>query len=158
MSTAEEAGRQIDRLLAELRDGPDPHAAAVAEELTGHLVQLYGDGLTRIAAMLGPDRLAELCADPLVASLLLVHDLHPVPAAERIRHALAGTGVDLLSVDDDGVVWLRAASSGCGVSRTVEAAVRRVAPEVSRVELRTAAPLLQVSLRPGLVRATHATS
>ena len=149
-SPAEDAGRHIDRLLAELRDGPDPHAGQVAEELTVRLVQLYGDGLARIATMLGPERLAELCQDPLVASLLLVHDLHPVPAAERIRQALAGSGVELLGVDDSGVARLRATRSGCGQARAVETLVRGVAPEVTEVDIATAAPLLQVSLRPGL--------
>lgn len=163
MSSAEETGRQIERLLTELRAGPDPRAGAVAEELSSHLVQLYGDGLTRIAAMLGPDRLADLAADPLVASLLLVHDLHPVPVTERIRQALHGFDVDLLGVDS-GVVRLRlrAAAPGCGSARQgalreIETVVRRAAPEVTDVDMSIPPPqppLLQVSLRPGLARGT----
>jgi hypothetical protein len=149
VTTAEETGRHIERLLAQLRD--DPRAAAAAEELTGHLVRLYGDGLTRIAALLGPERLAELCADPLVASLLVVHDLHPVPLADRIRQALAGTGAELLGVES-GVARLRVTGSRCGAGRDVEAAVRSAAPELSGVELVTPPALLQVSLRPGLAR------
>ena len=150
MSTAaEEASRHIDRLLSELRDGPDPRAGQVAEELTVRLVQLYGDGLSRIAAMLGPDRLAELCDDPLVASLLLVHDLHPVPVAERIRQALTGTGVELAGYDG-GIAHVTATAARCGLAREIELLVRGVAPEVTEVDIATAAPLLQVSLRPGL--------
>jgi hypothetical protein len=148
MTAAEEAAGHIDRLLAELRDGPDPSAAVAAEELIRHLVQLYGDGLARIAALLGPERLAEVAADSLVASLLLVHDLHPVPPAERIRQALAGSGVDLVGIED-GVVRLRTSGSRCGAARTVEALVRRAAPEVDEVRLVTEAPLLQVMPRPG---------
>jgi Fe-S cluster biogenesis protein NfuA len=161
---AEEAAREVDRLLAELREGADPAAAAAAEELTGCLVRLYGDGLARIAAMLGPQPLTELCADPLVANLLLIHDLHPVPAAERIRQALAGTGAELLGLDD-GVARLRlpAGGSRCGsarqgAQRDVEAAVRRAAPEVSEVAVEVPAappPLLQVTLRPGLAALRH---
>jgi hypothetical protein len=155
---AEEAGQHVDRLLAQLRDGPDPRAAAAAEELVRHLVQLYGDGLARIATMLGSDRLTELSADPLVASLLLVHDLHPVPVADRIRQALAGTGAELLDITEAGLVRLRVTASRCGAARRLETAVRRVAPEVSEVEIVTPAPLLQVSLRPGAAPAMHGDS
>ncbi|MFC7529933.1 hypothetical protein [Actinoplanes sp. GCM10030250] len=148
MTSAEEAGQHIDRLLTQLRDSTDPNAAPAAEELVRHLVQLYGDGLTRIAAMLGPDRLTELSADPLVASLLLVHDLHPVPVADRVRQALAGTGAELLGISESGVVRLRVTASRCGAAGQIETAVRRAAPEVSGVDLATRPPLLQIKPRP----------
>ena len=32
--------------------------------------------------------MAKLAADPLVESLLLLHDLHPVPVADRVRRAI----------------------------------------------------------------------
>ena len=162
---AEVAAQRIDQLLGELRSSPDPRAATAAEELTGCLVQLYGAGLTRIAAMLGPGRMAELCADSLVESLLLVHDLHPVDVPERIRRALRQQRshpgeAEYLGVDDAGVVHVRvgAAGGGCGSSRQamvdeVEAVVRRAAPEATDVvvEIPVAPPpLLQISLRPGL--------
>ena len=60
----------------------------------GCLVELYGAGLATIVAILGADRdagprlLDALAADPLVESLLLVHDLHPLDADARIRRAL----------------------------------------------------------------------
>jgi hypothetical protein len=89
---AEVTAQRIDELLAELRARPDPRAAAVAEELTCCLVQLYGAGLERIAARLGPVQVLDLCGDPLVESLLLVHDLHPMDTETRIRQALERTG------------------------------------------------------------------
>lgn len=163
----EVAAQRIDELLAELRSRPDPRVAAVAEQLTCCLVQLYGDGLTRIAAMLGSERVADLCADPLVESLLLVHDLHPVEMDTRIRLALDRArrhpgDIEYLGVDEAGVVHLRlkAAGHGCQSSRQavvgeVEAVVRRAAPEATDVVVEIPAappPLLQVSLRPGLGR------
>ena len=163
MIAAEEAARHIESLLAQLRDSSDPRAAAVAEDLTRSLLQLYGDGLTRIAAMLGPERVAELCADPLVSSLLLVHDLHPVPVDERIRRALAGSEAVLVGVDETGVVRVRlpAGRPGCGGAhraalREIEAVVRQAAPEATHVVVEAPVappPLLQVSLRPGLAPA-----
>jgi hypothetical protein len=151
-------GQRIDDLLAELRARPDPRAAAVAEELTCSLVQLYGAGLERIAALLGPAQVADLCADPLVASLLLVHDLHPVDMATRIRLALERSGrpsgdVEEVSVDEAGVVRLRLApsASGCGAHQ-IEALARQAAPDAADVIVLTAPALLQVTLRPGLGR------
>jgi len=162
---AELAAAQVDRLLAELRGSSDPRAAAAAEELACCLVQLYGDGLQRIVEIVGPEGGAALCADPLVESLLLVHDLHPVPAGTRIARALESvrsrTGeVDYLGIDDSAVVRLRlrTAGHGCGSSAqsvrvVLETAVRAAAPEVAGVEVEIPAkpaPLLQVSRRPGM--------
>jgi hypothetical protein len=148
VTSAEDTARRIDELLAGMDD-----RAALGEELIGLLVGLYGDGLARIVAALGPAATAELAADPVVASLLLIHDLHPAPPAERIRAALAGIDADLLGVDADGVAHVLVRATGCGVSGRVEAAVRRAAPEVTAVDIAVPAPLLQVSLRPGLAPA-----
>ena len=159
---AEQTAERIDQLLAELRARPDRRVAEAAEQLTACLVQLYGAGLARIAERLDPDRLADLCADPLVESLLLVHDLHPMDTAARIRRALdrmrPAAGVDVLGVDRDGMARLRLAGGGCpssrqAVVRQIEAVVMRAAPEVSGVDVAITPalpPLLQVSMRPGL--------
>jgi Fe-S cluster biogenesis protein NfuA len=164
---AQVAAARVDRLLEQLRSGADPRAAVVAEELVRCLVQLYGAGLTRILEMVGPDRGAELCVDPLVESLLLVHDLHPVDPGTRIRRVLerarARTGdVDFLGIDEAGIVRLRLRSGGqgCGSSRQavllmIETIVQQAAPETAGVEVdvpSAAPPLLQVSLRPGIGR------
>jgi hypothetical protein len=149
VTAADDTARRIDELLAGLGDRDR------GEELVGLLVGLYGDGLARITAALGPAATQKLCADPLIASLLLVHDLHPVPLEERIRTALAGTDADLLGVDDAGVAHLRARAGGCGVPARLEAAVRLAAPEVSAVDIAIAPPLLQISPRPGPVAPRH---
>jgi Fe-S cluster biogenesis protein NfuA len=160
---AEVAAAKVERLLDQLRSGPDPRAAAVADELVRCLVQLYGAGLERIVEVIGPEQGAKLCADPLVESLLLVHDLHPVDVDTRIRLALERarprTGeFEYLGIDDAGTVRLRlaAAGRGCGSSAQsvrllVEAIVLRAAPEVAGVQVEIPAPpmpLLQVSRRP----------
>lgn len=165
LDPAEVAAERIDELLAQLRSSSDPRAATVGDELTSCLVQLYGAGLTRIATMLGPERVVDLCADPLVESLLLVHDLHPVDVHERIRAALRQPrlhrdDVEYMGIDEAGVVHLRmdAAGGGCSSSRQgmvaeVEAVVRRAAPEATDVVVEipiAPPPLLQISLRPGL--------
>lgn len=154
MTTADDIGR----ILGDLRECADPRAGTLGEELVGCVVGLYGDGLGRIVAALGPDRVAELCRDQLVASLLLVHDLHPVPMDERVRAALAGADADYLGIDEAGVVRLRvrAVGRGCGsrsAAQDIEAVVRRAAPDAYGIDVEVVEappPLLQVSLRPGL--------
>jgi Fe-S cluster biogenesis protein NfuA len=154
---------RVDRLLAELRSAADPRAAAAAEELTCCLVQLYGAGLARIMAIIDPARRVDLCADPLVESLLLVHDLHPVDADTRVRQALHQAWphpgeLDYRGIDDSGVVHLRLTrAAGCRSARAtaaqqIEAIIRQAAPEATGVTVDIAPPappLLQVSPRPG---------
>jgi len=154
----------VDTLLAQLRAAPDPRAAAAAEELVRNLVQLYGAGLARIVELVGPARVADLSADPLVESLLLVHDLHPLDRDARIRRALSRTrlgpqvaGLDFLGVDAGGVVHVRMTGArGCSSAAAKEAigtAIADAAPETSGVDVEVTGapqPLLQISLRPGL--------
>ncbi len=174
MTGVDEAGERIESLLAGLR-ARDEAAAAAAEELTAALVGLYGDGLSRVVAALaaagpaGSAILGQLAEDPLVGSLLLLHDLHPLDVDARIQQALdrvrpylgshAG-GVQYLGVTD-GVARLRLEGSchGCPSSTVtvrlaIEGAVAEAAPEVREVLVEgvTEPPgpaLLQIGPRPG---------
>jgi Fe-S cluster biogenesis protein NfuA len=167
-------GARIEELLETLRSGGFGGAASAAEELVGLLVDLYGDGLARITAVLaeegpaGAAILARLADDPQVEGLLLLHDLHPLDVDQRIQRALdrvrpylgshAG-GVEYLGVAD-GVARLRLEGSchGCPsstvtVQLAIQSAIEDAAPEVTEVmvEGMTAAPepgLLQIGTRP----------
>jgi Fe-S cluster biogenesis protein NfuA len=164
MTDPRDAAQRVDRLLDQLRASPDPRAATVAEDLVHCLVRLYGAGLERVVELVGPERTRELCGDPLVESLLLVHDLHPLDRDTRIRRALDrlashSTALDLLGVDAGGVVHVRMTGGGrgCGSSsvtaKAIATAIADVAPETSGVDVENAPappPLLQISLRPGL--------
>src|ERR1700730_10585711 len=134
---ARETGTRVEALLAELRFGSGPEAATIAEELITCLVGLYGTGLETIMRTTGDDpRLqALLIADPLVESLLLVHDLHPLDANTRIRRALGrlGPGTELLGIDEDGVVEVKLASSCGSTMVAVEQAIAAAAPETTGV-------------------------
>ena len=150
---ARAAGEQVEALLAELRARSGPEAADVAEELVTCLVRLYGAGLAAIVRTIGDESrlMALLIADPLVESLLLVHDLHPLDTDARIRRALGrlGTGAEFLGVDDTGVAHVRLAS-GCGsTAAVVEQAVADAAPETAGVAIAPREqPLLQITRRP----------
>ena len=181
MAGVQQVSARVEELLDALKAGGFGGAAPAAEELVGLLVGLYGDGLTQIATILaesGPDgaaMLARLADDPLVESLLLLHDLHPLDVDTRIQRALdrvrpylgshAG-GVEYLGVTDDGVAHLRlegtchgCPSSTVTVRLAIEGAVEEAAPEVTEVVVEgvTEPPgqqtLLQIgSGPPGLAR------
>ena len=179
VTDARAAGERVEALIAELRARAGSRAGDTAEELVGCLVELYGAGLASIVAILGHDSdagprlLDALAADPLVESLLLVHDLHPLDADARINRALeavrsqlgshAGV-IEYLGIDGQGVAGLRLTASGhgCGsssgpVAQTVEEAVTEAAPEVAGVHLEEVAtpaeaPLLQIMRRPAGAR------
>jgi Fe-S cluster biogenesis protein NfuA len=173
MTQVQGVGEQVDALLAALRSGSgDP--AAIADELVRLLVGLYGHGLTRITEILagmgpaGAEIMTAMIEDPLVESLLMLHDLHPLDVDKRIQRALdevrpylgshAG-GVEYLGVSD-GTAMLRLQGScdGCPsstvtVQLAIEGAVLNAAPEISEVvvEGMTKAPepaLLQIGRRP----------
>jgi Fe-S cluster biogenesis protein NfuA len=176
---ARATGERVEALLAELRTRAGPQAGDVAEELVGCLVELYGAGLAAIVAILradpdaGPRLLDALAADPLVESLLLVHDLHPLDTDARVKRALervrpqlgshAGV-IEYLGIDDQGVVRLRltASAHGCGsssstVRQAVEETVTEAAPETAGVDVEEVVapaevPLLQIMRRPAGAR------
>jgi Fe-S cluster biogenesis protein NfuA len=148
-------GDRIEQLLDELRATADPRACDRAEELLRLVTDLYGAGLARVLELAGatsPDLVGELIADDLVASLLLVHGLHPEPLAGRVEAALAhvrpllsshGGGVELLELDEEaGAVRLRLLGScdGCPSSAVtlqsaVEAAILDAAPEIVCIDV-----------------------
>jgi len=168
VNETEKVGERVDELLAELRAQAGEQAAATAEELVGCLVELYGAGLTRITEIVGeeaPELIDKLVADPLVESLLLLHDLHPLDTSTRVRRAVeevlpqlgshAGN-VEYLGFDEAGVLRLRLEQSGCSadtVRDLIEKAVTGAAPEAAGVAIELAQPpaeptLLQITRRP----------
>ena len=154
---ARAAGERVEALLAELRTHAGLGAAEVAEELVTCLVRLYGDCLAAIMRNITDDsRLqARLIADPLVESLLLVHDLHPLDAATRVRRALGrlGIGAELVTIDDAGVAHVRLGHGLGSMTPVIEEAVRDAAPELTGVrQAPRDPPLLQITRRPAEAR------
>ena len=135
-----QAVERVDALLEQLDGRPE------VEELVQALLEMYGEGLRRIAARFD---MREIAGDDLVDHLLFLHGLHPVPVEERVADALAGMrpyldshggDVRLLGVED-GVVRLelQGSCSGCPSSAVtlrhgIEEAIYRAAPDVERVE------------------------
>ena len=170
---AQAAGERVETLIAELRSQAGPQAAATAEELVSCLVELYGAGLATIIELVGePELMDKLVADPLVESLLLVHDLHPLDTSTRVRRAVeevlpqlgshAGD-VEYLGLDGAGVLRLRLEQRGCSaetVRDLIEKAVAAAAPEAAGIEIEVVQPpaeptLLQITRRPVGIQGTR---
>ncbi len=148
-------GERIDALLDASSSG-GVVARERAEELVRLVADLYGAGLERVltivddAGQLDDEVLAALAADDVVASLLLVHGLHPYDVTTRVEQALEGVrpylgshggDVELLEVDED-IVRLRLLGScdGCPSSSVtlklaVEGAIEAAAPEITAIEV-----------------------
>ncbi|BCB91907.1 NifU family protein [Phytohabitans suffuscus] len=155
------AGERIDALLTASSAG-GVLARERAEELVRTVADLYGAGLQRLLELahergaLTGEVLDALAADDLVASLLLVHGLHPHSVRARVERALDqvrpylgshGGDVELTDVADGGTVRLRLLSGhdGCPSSPVtlklaVEGAIEAAAPEVTRIEVDDAGP------------------
>ncbi|MBF6195050.1 NifU family protein [Nocardia sp. NPDC004085] len=144
-----EAGDRIETLL-EASSAGGALARERAEQLVRELVGLYGAGLTRVLELLDDAAVERLARDDLVASLLLVHGLHPHDVTTRVANALDSVrpylgshGGDVHLVDvADGVVRLELAgsckscpSSSVTLELAVEDAVRAAAPEIESIEV-----------------------
>jgi Fe-S cluster biogenesis protein NfuA/nitrite reductase/ring-hydroxylating ferredoxin subunit len=151
-SDARQAVAEIERLLDEA-ERMDDQGHSLATEVVQALLQLYGEGLSRIVSVLDECEATEvrnrLTEDELVSHLMLLHDLHPVSLEARIVQALDdvrpylkshGGNVELLAVEGSVArLRLEGSCSGCPSSAVtlrlaVEEAVYKAAPEIERVE------------------------
>jgi Fe-S cluster biogenesis protein NfuA len=158
----EELVERVQDLLGSLDDIADPVAQARVQELVGAVLELYGAGLERILGVIadageGAIHIRNaLLDDGIVASLLLIHGLYPVPLEERVREAVEsvkpflashGGGVEILSVED-GVARLRLQGScnGCPASAStlehaLKEAIDEAAPDLLALEVEGAVGL-----------------
>ncbi len=170
---SEQLVERVQELQAQLESKGESATRELAEELVSAVVQMYGAGLEQILGMLlaagadGERLAASLAEDPLVATLLLIHDLHPVPLEQRVQDALDsvrpymeshGGNVELLSLEH-GVarIHLRGSCSDCSASSvTLELAIKQAleeaAPDLEGLEVEGMAP--QTAGGPGLPMVT----
>lgn len=162
-------GDRIEHLLDELAATADPRSRDRVEEVLRLVADLYGAGLTRVVELVGasaPALMDDFVGDELIASLLLVHDLHPESLVQRVQAALAKVrpflathdgDVELLDIDPAvGAVLLRllgtcdgCPSSAVTLQTAVERAVYEAAPEIVRIDVdqpSQAVPDIAVSL------------
>lgn len=135
-----------------------------SEQLVAEVTDLYGAALERVMTIsldANPELAEAFVRDNLVASLMLVHGMHPhdvhhrVEAAlDSVRPYLGSHGGDVHLIEVEGTtVRLRFAgscrscpSSSVTLELAVEDAIRSAAPEVDAIEVVAAAPTPSGSL------------
>ncbi len=138
--------QRIEQLTEAIDSAADPFVRSMVDELVGSIIELYGEGLTRIVRELAEAAeealLLRLAGDGVVGSLMLIHDLYPVPLEARVEDALAsvrpymeshGGDVQLLALED-GVAHLKLIGHchGCPASAaTLELAIKEALDEAA---------------------------
>ncbi|UTI64037.1 DUF5947 family protein [Paraconexibacter antarcticus] len=141
---------RVQELSERLDAVADEEVRALADELAAALVAMYGEGLERILAVVPEETVQALAGDGVVASLMLMHGLYPVPLEDRVREALDAVrpylrshegDVELVSLTD-GVLRLKLLGScnGCGASAAtlevaIEDALAEAAPDLLGLEV-----------------------
>lgn len=162
--------RRIDELVAAVEAMADPAAQANARELLQAVLELHRQGISRVLELAGAENTAAFARDDLVASLLLLHDLHPAPLEERARAAVArarpelaaeGCTVEFIELRE-GVVRVRLERLAGGhhtraatVHAALEETIWAMAPDAAGVEIvgtihpgRSEAALVQLGMGP----------
>ncbi len=161
---------RVQELTQQVEAIEDLGTRMLAEELASSIVQLYGEGIERIFAVLGQDGLsaaqarALLVNDGVVASLMLIHGIYPVPLEQRVVQALDsvrpymeshGGDVELVGVED-GVARLRLSGhcKGCAASAStlelaIEKALEDFAPDLLGLDVEGVVEPAQGHAPPG---------
>jgi Fe-S cluster biogenesis protein NfuA len=141
---------RIDKLVGRLDGCGDPEIRAVALELVQSVVELHGAAIERMLESIsqttaGERALDEAIKNDLIASVLLLHGLHPDPIETRVLQALDkvrpylhshGGDVEFVSANA-GVVHIKLLGS-CGncpsssitLKNAVEDALYEAAPDI----------------------------
>ncbi|GCE08431.1 NifU family protein [Dictyobacter aurantiacus] len=145
---------RMESLVQQVAAFEDQGVRAAVQELVQCTMAMYGEGLTRMLALIGRHGecgaaiIEQFGADDLVGPLLLLHGLHPVDTRTRVLGALKevrpslqahGGDVELVRIEQ-GVAYFKMMGSGNGCSdlvRELEDAVYKVAPELDDVIVNT---------------------
>lgn len=148
----QEQVEKVEAALEALERLPSGPRETALDAVTA-LLELYGEGWSRVLGHLEeeePGSAAALSADELVGHLLMIHDLHPAGAEDRVRQTMDdlrpylrshGHSVGLVSVED-GVARIRLEGTGAEhappadqLRETVESAVLGSAPELKEAQV-----------------------
>ncbi|MEO8727111.1 MAG: NifU family protein [Acidobacteriaceae bacterium] len=145
--------QEVEELVKKLERAGDPQLHATALELVQSVIDLHGAALERLLELLsrsraGEDALYEAVKDDLVASMFLLHGLHPDSIQTRVLRALDkvrpylkshGGDVELVSIDE-GILRVQlqgtcgsCSSSALTLKTAVEDAVYEAAPDILEI-------------------------
>ncbi len=130
--------RRIETLVGKVESIADPASRRDARELMELILELHGAGIERIFEMLhasgiaGETLINSIASDPLVGSILILHNLHPEDLPTRVRSAIGRVrGVELIEIRE-GVV--RAIVTGHGTTRQGALdLIRAAAPDAAEI-------------------------
>ena len=147
-------GAEIEHLVQHLTVLGDSPAAAHAQELVRLLMSMYGAALARMLDVIrteagGSEAILErLSRDGLIASLLVLHDLHPDPLESRVARAIKALAphlpqvtLSVTAVSEDAVrVNVESDAPGDGKERghlrlAIERAIQEAAPEIATIDI-----------------------
>ncbi len=173
MANVDEDGiRRIDELVRRIDEISDREARETTTELIQSILTLHGAGLERMLDLVaasgqpGEILIRRLASDPLVSSLLVLHNLHPEDLETRVRQFLAKQSVqaEFVSVFE-GVVRVRVAAGGChshgNAAQLLEPLLRDAVPDATEIVIEESAPqngfvpleaLDPLAVRPALVK------
>lgn len=147
--TIDPATLELENQLRRLDSITDPASRAAATDLVAAVLQFHTAALERMLELVeaqesGAAVVNGFDRDPLVRSMLLIHDLHPESVATRVRRAIAdleptarkrGASVQVVEASAGAVkIQLRNGKDGGGsFAPVVESALREAAPEAEIV-------------------------
>ncbi len=131
---------EIDQLVRRLEGIPDREARETARSLVEAVLRLHGEGLQKIMDALfesgdaGKTAIRRFAADPLISSLLVLHDLHPDDLETRVRHSLKKLhgAAEVIGIFE-GTVRVRLTSNSCGLRDSVETSIRQEVPDAGEI-------------------------
>jgi len=141
---------KIEQLVQRAEALTDFQARRVASELLQVVMDYHAAALDRVLSVInqspgGDEIIRSLAEEPLAASVLLVHDLHPDSFEQRIEHAIRKLrlqlnpwGADLILLENaDGVVRMRYVGPRHRripeVRKVVENAIFEMAPDTDEL-------------------------
>ncbi len=161
------AAERIEALVGEAERLPDERTRVLVGRLLREILSLYGAGWQRMLELIeqhDPRLRHAVVKDGLLSHLLMLHDLHPIPLAARVARALDdvrpalqahGGSVDMVGLEGERLrLRLTGSCHGCPSSAltlrtTVEAAVKRAAPELVCIEVEGMEPApIALEVRP----------
>lgn len=146
---------ELEDQLRKLETIADPACRGVTTELLASVLRFHSTALERMLQLIESSEaagaiLAGLDRDPLIRSMLLVHDLHPESVSTRVRRAITElepylqkreAKLELITMEDDCVrIKVTAGSHSGHVGATVEQAIRSAAPELEQVIIEESGP------------------
>jgi hypothetical protein len=128
----------IEALIRRVEESADPATRAGVRDLVKAVLEYHGAGIERLVEIAwesNPALLQEFARDRLVASLLLLYDLHPEDFATRVQRAVDSIpNIELAGIEERRV-RVKLISPRAISREGLEDAIYAAAPETESIEI-----------------------